>query len=96
MHEEIRPLGARVLVRLIGEESVAETGLVIPGSAKHKPQRGEVTAVGDDKTIKVRPGDLVLFAEYSGTRLRLGGADYLILDAGDILAVIGLAAAKAA
>ncbi len=96
MHEEIRPLGARVLVRLVEEESVTKSGLVIPDTAKQKPQRGEVTAVGDDEEIKVSPGDLVLFAKYSGTELRLDGTDYLILDASDILAVIGLHGAKAA
>jgi chaperonin GroES len=97
MQEEIRPLGSRVLARLVAEESVTRGGLVIPDTAKEKPQRAEVVAVGDDEeTIKVAPGDLVLFARYAGTELRLDGADYLILDASDLLAVIGRAAARAA
>ncbi len=97
MQEEIRPLGSRVLARLVAEESVTRGGLVIPDTAKEKPQRAEVVAVGDDEeTIKVAPGDLVLFARYAGTELRLDGADYLILDASDLLAVIRKAAVRAA
>jgi chaperonin GroES len=97
MREEIRPLGSRVLVRVVEEESVTKSGLVIPDTAKDKPQRGEVVAVGDDdETIKVVPGDLILFAKYAGTDLRLDGEDYLILDTADLLAVIQTAAAKAA
>jgi chaperonin GroES len=97
MQEEIRPLGGRVLARLVAEESVTKGGLVIPDTAKEKPQRAEVIAVGDDEEmIKVAPGDLVLFARYAGTELRLDGADYLILDASDLLAVIKKAAVEAA
>jgi chaperonin GroES len=97
MQEEIRPLGARVLVRVVEEESVTKSGLVIPDTAKDKPQRGEIVAVGDDEElIKVAPGDLILFAKYAGTDLRLDGEDYLILDGADLLAVITTAQAKAA
>ena len=97
MKEEIRPLGGRVLARLVAEESVTKGGLVIPDTAREKPQRAEVVAVGDDEEmIKVAPGDLVLFARYAGTDLRLDGADYLILDASDLLAVIRKTAVKAA
>jgi chaperonin GroES len=97
MQEEVRPLGGRVLARLVAEESVTKSGLVIPDTAKEKPQRAEVVTIGDDEeTIKVAPGDLVLFARYAGTELRLDGADYLILDASDLLAVIKKAAVKAA
>lgn len=81
----------------MAEESVTKSSLVIPDTAKEKPQRAEVVAIGDDEeTIKVAPGDLVLFARYAGTELRLDGADYLILDASDLLAVIKTAAVKAA
>jgi chaperonin GroES len=97
MQEEIRPLGGRILARLVAEESVTRSGLVIPDTAKEKPQRAEVIAVGDDEeAIKVAPGDVVLFAKYAGTELRIDGADYLILDASDLLAVIEKAAARAA
>lgn len=97
MREEIRPLGARVLVQLVEEESVTKSGLVIPDTAKEKPQRGEVIAVGDDEeTIKITPGELILFAKYAGTELKLNGEDYLILDAADLLAVVSRPAVKAA
>ncbi len=97
MREEIRPLGGRVLVRVVEEQAVTKSGLVIPDTAKDKPQRGEVVAVGDDdEMVKVAPGNLILFAKYAGTDLRLDGDDYLILDAADLLAVIKPAAARAA
>lgn len=96
MPEGIRPLGARVLVRVVEEESVTKSGLVIPDTAKDKPQRGEVAAVGDDEEmIKVAAGHLVLFAKYAGTELKLDGDDYLILDAADLLAVISRPAVAA-
>lgn len=97
MQEEIRPLGGRVLVRVVAEQPVTKSGLVIPDTAKDKPQRGEVVAVGDDdEAIKVAVGDLILFAKYAGTDLRLDGDDYLILDPADLLAVIKTAAPRAA
>ncbi len=97
MNQEVQPLGDRVLIRLVEEEAFTKSGLVIPDTAKEKPQRGEVVAVGDDEDmIKVKPGDLILFAKYSGTELRLDGVDYLILNSADLLAVIKQAAAKAA
>ncbi len=97
MNQEIQPLGDRVLVRLVEEDAFTKGGLVIPDTAREKPQRGEVVAIGDDEeAIKVRPGDLVLFAKYSGTELRLDGAEHLILGSADVLAVIKRAAARAA
>jgi len=88
MSETVRPLGARVLVRVLDEESVTPSGLLIPDTAKEKPQRGEVVAIGDDEDIKVAPGNRVLYPKYSGTELRVGGVDHLILDATDLLAVL--------
>jgi chaperonin GroES len=97
MTEEIRPLGGRVLARLVAEESFTRSGLVIPDTAREKPQRAEVVAVGDDEeTIKVAPGDLVLFAKYAGAEVKIDDADYLILDASDLLAVVTRTAAEAA
>ncbi len=93
MSETVRPLGARVLVRVLDEESVTPSGLFIPDTAKEKPQRGEVVAIGDDEDIKVAPGDRVLYPKYSGTELRLDGVDHLILEATDLLAVLGPPAA---
>jgi chaperonin GroES len=92
MNESVRPLGARVLVRVLDEESVTPSGLFIPDTAKEKPQRGEVVAVGDDDDVKVAPGDRVLYPKYSGTELRLSGVDHLILEMTDLLAVLESAA----
>lgn len=93
MSEIVRPLGARVLVRVEEEASVTASGLVIPDTAKDKPQRGVVVAVGDDEDLlKVAVGDRVLYPKYSGTELRLDGADHLILEASDLLAVVSAAA----
>ncbi len=89
MSETVKPLGTRVLVRVVEEQSVTASGIVLPDTAKEKPQRGEVVAVGDDEeAIKVAPGDRVLYPKYSGTELKLGGLDHLILDANDLLAVL--------
>ena len=94
MEEEIQPLGARVLVRVVEEETVTRSGIVLPDTAKEKPQRGEVLAVGDDEEmIKVAPGDLVLYPKYSGTEVVLDGRDHLILESSDLLAVIRSVAA---
>ncbi len=87
--EFFQPLGARVLIRVLDEDGVSPGGLVIPETAREKGQRGEVAAIGDDsEAIKVAVGDRVLFAKYSGTDLRLGGEDHLIMDVSDLLAVI--------
>ena len=89
MTERVEPLGARVLVRVLEDESVTLSGLVIPDTAKEKPQRGVVVAVGDDEDmVKVKPGDRVLYPRYAGTELRLGGIDHLVVDATELLAVL--------
>ena len=89
MEEEMQPLGARVLVRVVEDETVTRSGIVLPDTAKEKPQRGEVVAVGDDEEmIKVTPGDLVLYPKYAGTEVVVDGRDHLILESGDLLAVI--------
>jgi chaperonin GroES len=94
--DTVQPLGSRVLVRLLDEDSVTASGLVIPDTAKEKGQKGEVVAVGDDEeTIKVKVGDRVLFAKYAGTELSLSGQEYLLMDANDLLAVLRPAGAMA-
>ncbi|HEY66009.1 MAG TPA: co-chaperone GroES [Caldilineae bacterium] len=84
----IEPLGDRVLVKVIEEASRTASGILLPETAKEKPQRGEVVAVGDGEDIPVEVGDQVLYAKYSGTEIRLNGTEHLILDVGDILAKI--------
>ncbi len=82
----LQPLGTRVLVKPLEQETRTAGGLYLPETAKEKPQQGLVVAVGEDETIKVRPNDKVLFAKYTGTEIRLDGGDHLILEANDILA----------
>ena len=86
---EIQPLGSRVLVRLVEEPTTTSSGIIIPDTAKEKPQRGEVVAIGDDEDlIKVKPGDIVLYPKYTGTEIEIGGQDHLVLEATDLLAVV--------
>ena len=72
MSDVVQPLGSRVLVRILAQESVTPSGLYVPDTAKEKPQRGEVVAIGDDtESIRVAVGDRVLFPKYTGTEIRL-------------------------
>ncbi len=81
-----QPLGSRVVIRPVEQENRTPSGLIIPETAKEKPQIGIVVAVGDDESIKVRVGDRVLFPKYSGNEVKVNGVDYLIMDANDLLA----------
>ncbi|MDW7981251.1 MAG: co-chaperone GroES [Thermomicrobium sp.] len=93
---KIRPLGDRVVVKPIQKEEVTKSGIVLPDTAKEKPQRGQVVAVGpgrltdDGKRLpmEVKVGDEVLFAKYAGTELKIEDEEYLILSEKDILAVL--------
>jgi chaperonin GroES len=99
-----RPLGDRVLVRRVEEEEKTRGGIIIPDTAKEKPQEGEVIAVGPgarDETGKVQPldvsvGDKILFGKWSGTEVRLDGQDLLIMKESDILGVVDADSARAA
>ena len=92
---KIRPLGDRVVVKVVKEEKTAG-GLVLPDNAQEKPQTGEVLAVGPGKildngsrtTVDVQMGDKVLFAKYSGTEVKLDGETYLLIAEKDILGVV--------
>ena len=89
MSTQVQPLGSRVLVRVLAEESVTKSGIFLPDTAKEKPQRGEVVAIGDDaETIKVKVGDRVLYPKYTGTEIRLDNEDHLIIDSSDLLAIL--------
>jgi chaperonin GroES len=83
---KLEPLGSRVLVRPIEQESKTSSGLLLPDTAKEKPQMGEVVAIGDDEDIKLQVGDKVLFAKYSGTEFKMDGVEYLLFDVSDVLA----------
>jgi chaperonin GroES len=85
----VRPLGSRVLVRIENDDSVTPSGLFVPDTAKEKPQQGVVVSIGDDtEAIKVAEGDRVLFPKYTGTEIRLDSVDHLIIESGDLLAVL--------
>ncbi len=83
---KIEPLGSRVLIQALEQESKTASGLLLPETAKEKPQTGEVIAVGTDEEIKLKVGDKVLFAKYTGTEFKLDGVEYLLMDVNDILA----------
>jgi len=96
MAVNLKPLADRVVVQPAAAEEKTKSGIIIPDTAKEKPQRGEIVAVGDGKvadsgtlikpTVKV--GDTVLYGKYSGTEITLEGTDYLIMRESDILAIV--------
>ena len=94
---KIRPLGERVLIELVKEEEVSKGGIIIPDSAKEKPQEGKVIAVGTGKLdengkvvpFNVKKGDLVLMPKYGGTEVKIDDKEYQIVREDDILAIIG-------
>jgi len=88
---KIKPLADRVLVEPQAAEEKTKSGIIIPDSAKEKPQRGKVVAAGPgskDEKMEVKVGDIVLYGKYAGTELNIEGKDYLIMRQSDILAVI--------
>ena len=93
----IRPLGDKVIVRRVEAEDRTAGGIVLPDTAKEKPKRGIVLAVGNGKLLddgtrsemQVRRDDEVLFTSYAGTEVKINGEDYLIMDEADILGVVG-------
>jgi chaperonin GroES len=91
MVEQIKPLGDRVLVEPAPAEEKTTSGIIIPDTAKEKPQRGRVIAAGQgkkDEPMTVKAGDSVLYGKYSGTEMKFDGKDYLILKESDIFAII--------
>ena len=89
MYDQIQPLGSRVLVRIEPEETVTKSGLFVPDTAKEKPQRGVVAAIGDDRdVIKVEVGNRALLPKYTGAEIRIDGDDFLIIESTDLLAVL--------
>ena len=82
----IQPMGTRVLIKPLEQESKTSSGLLLPETAKEKPQTGLVVAIGDDEEIKLKVNDKVLFAKYSGTEFKMDGSEYLLLEANDVLA----------
>ena len=93
---KVRPLHDRLLVRRIEETETAKGGIIIPDTAKEKPQRGEVLAVGNGKILEngtkvaldVKVGDKILFGKYSGTDIKIDGEEVLIVREDEVLAVL--------
>ena len=93
---KIRPLGEKILIKRLEAESTTAGGIVLPDSAKEKPQRGTVLALGDGKLLndgkrakfQVKKGDLVLFASYGGTEIKVGGEEFMLMDESDVLAIL--------
>ncbi len=94
---KIRPLGDKVLVKRVEAEEKTAGGIVLPDTAREKPRKGTVEAVGDGRvlesgersTLQVKKGDTVLFTSYGGTEIKINGEEYLIMGEEDILAVMG-------
>ncbi len=94
---KLKPLGDRLIVRAIEEEETTASGLVLPDTAKEKPQKGKVVAVGDGKwdedgdkrvPLDVSNGDEVLYSKYGGTEIKVDGEDLLVLRESDVLAIV--------
>jgi len=92
---KIQPLADKVLVERIEAESKTAGGIVLPDTAKEKPQRGKIIAVGEGKLhdgtrqkVQVKKGDEVIFTSYAGTEVKVGGKEYMIMSESDIMAVI--------
>ncbi|MGA9605325.1 MAG: co-chaperone GroES [Methyloceanibacter sp.] len=99
---KFRPLHDRVVVRRIDEDEKTRGGIIIPDTAKEKPQQGEIVAVGpgalnekgEVQALEVKPGDRVLFGKWSGTEVKIDGQELLIMKESDILGVLEGAVAK--
>ena len=96
MSDKIKPLGDRVLIKALEREEKTNSGIVLPDTAKEKPQEGKVIAVGSGKTLdngtkvalEVQVGQKVIFSKYAGTEVKLDGEELMILNERDILAIV--------
>jgi chaperonin GroES len=85
---KIKPLGDRIVVKMVEMETKTAGGILIPQTAQEKTQEGVVLAVGDDEAIKVKVNDKVIYDKYAGTTIKVGGEEQLILKASDVLAKV--------
>ncbi len=93
----VRPLGDRVIVKALPQEAMTRGGVILPDTAKEKPQQGEVVAIGNGRILdngtklnmEVKVGDKVLYGKYSGTEIKIDGEDYLIVKESEILGILG-------
>ncbi|NLW55728.1 MAG: co-chaperone GroES [Firmicutes bacterium] len=92
----IKPLGERIVIKVMESEEKTKSGIVLPDTAKEKPQQGEVVAIGSGKTLdngqkvplELKVGDRVLFAKYAGTEVKLDGEEYMVMKESDVLAIL--------
>lgn len=91
----IKPLGDRIIIKVIESEETTKSGIVLPGTAKEKPMQGEVLAVGSGEMVdgkkvplELKVGDKVIYSKYAGTEVKMDGNEYLIVRQSDVLAVI--------
>ncbi|MDF2520528.1 MAG: 10 kDa chaperonin [Clostridia bacterium] len=91
----IKPLGDRVVIKVMESEETTKSGIVLPGSAKEKPMQGEIIAVGSGEMVdgkkvplEVKVGDRVLYSKYAGTEIKMDGNEYLVIRQSEILAII--------
>lgn len=93
----LKPLGDRVVVERVEEETTTKSGIVLPDTAKEKPQRGKVISIGEGRwdekydhrvPMDVKKGDVVLFAKYGGTEVEIEGNEYIVLSERDLLAIV--------
>ena len=93
---KLRPLGDKIIVKRVEAETKTKSGIVLPDSAKEKPKRGKIIAIGDGKRLdsgerapfSVKKGDEVLFTSYAGTEIKVDGEELLIMSEDDVLAVV--------
>lgn len=93
---QLKPLSDRVLVEVVEEEQKTQSGIYLPDTAQEKPQRGRIVAVGTGRVssegeklpMNVKEGDVVIFAQYAGTEIKVDGSEYLIMSENEILAIV--------
>ncbi len=85
---KVKPLGDRVLVKMIESETKTPGGIYIPQTAQEKTQEGVIVAIGDDEAIKIKVKDRVIYDKYAGSSIKIDGEEQLIVKIGDVLAVI--------
>ena len=84
----IRPLGKRVVIKKVEAEDKTASGIILPGQAQEQPQVAEVVAVGTDEEIQVKVGDRVIFPKFSGTEVKYGGEELIIIEDDKLLAIV--------
>ncbi|HHY78143.1 MAG TPA: co-chaperone GroES [Clostridiales bacterium] len=92
---KIKPLGDRIVVKVLENEETTKSGIVLPGTAKEKPMQGKVLAVGSGELVdgkrvplELKEGDVVIYSKYAGTEVKIDGEEYLILRQNDVLAIV--------